>query len=316
MKVDLKTALEQFLIDQELKGNTEKTIKNYRHNVGYLIEFIGKDKFVSNLTIDDLNRYLLYLRKKPCEKNLNFKAKEIKLMSSVTIQTYVRAIRSFLGWLYREEYILENLQQKFKLPKAIRKTIEVLSDEEIEAIMKCYKGNTQMGARNLCIFALMVDCGLRRNEVLTLDYDDIHLSQGIIKVKGKGQKERIVPIGLFTKKVLLRYMSGFRPLPEYPTKRLFIDRCKKPMTEDGIRQLFLRVKAKTGIDRLHPHILRHTFATKYLMNGGDLFSLQQIMGHTTLDMVRKYSHVASAYLLRSHQKYAPLDNLARNKQGF
>lgn len=170
-----------------------------------------------------------------------------------------------------------------------------------------------MGLRNMCLIALMLDCGLRRNEALELEIDNIHITQGIIKVLGKGQKERIVPIGLYTKKLLIKYLNGFRPTPEYETKRLFLDRYMKPLTENGVKLLFNRIKAKTGITRLHPHILRHTFATKYIMNGGDIISLQQILGHTSLDMVKKYSHLASAYLLQAHSKFAPLDNIERNK---
>lgn len=181
--------------------------------------------------------------------------------------------------------------------------------------MKTYKGNSEMSLRNSCLIALMLDCGLRSNEVLSLDYDNIHISQSVIKVLGKGQKERIVPLGLYTKKLLLKYLSGYRSAPEFDTKRLFISKDLKPMTESSIKMLFQRLRKRTKIDRIHPHILRHTFATKYLMNGGDVFSLQQILGHTSLDMVRKYSHLASAYMLNIHKKCSPLDNLYIKKQG-
>lgn len=85
------------------------------------------------------------------------------------------------------------------------------------------------------------------------------------------------------------------------------------MTENAVKQLFLRLRNKTKIDRLHPHILRHTFATKYLMNGGDIFSLQQILGHTSLEMVRRYSHLASAYVIQNYKQYSVLDKLVSGK---
>ncbi|WP_161950302.1 tyrosine-type recombinase/integrase [Clostridium thermosuccinogenes] len=316
MKITLQSAIQQFLIDQELKGNTKSTLKYYSFDLRYLAEFLGNDKLVSELTINDLNNYLLSIKNRPRKCYFSENSENIKDKSpvtSVTVQTYIRAVRSFLGYLYREGYISENLQAKFKLPKATKKAIEILSDEEIEKIFKCFDPNTSMGLRNMCLIALMVDCGLRRNEALELEIDNIHITQGIIKVLGKGQKERIVPIGLYTKKLLIKYLNGFRPTPEYETKRLFLDRYMKPLTENGVKLLFNRIKAKTGITRLHPHILRHTFATKYIMNGGDIISLQQILGHTSLDMVKKYSHLASAYLLQAHSKFAPLDNIERNK---
>jgi integrase/recombinase XerC/integrase/recombinase XerD len=314
MNIKIDDAIQQFLVDQELKGNTKKTIMFYDNNLRYFREFIKDKLLVSDIDMADLNGYLLMLKKKPKLENHPFKPKVDKPISTTTVQTYVRAVRGFVGWLYKEGYIPDNLQDKYKLPKAIKKTVEILSDEEIETVMKAFNVKSELGLRNACLVALMLDCGLRRNEALYLDYDNVHISQGIIKVIGKGQKERIVPLGLYTKKLLLKYINGFRPMPEYDTKRLFISKDLKPMTENSIKQLFLRLRKKCKIDRLHPHMLRHTFATKYLMNGGDVFSLQQILGHTSLEMVRKYSHIASAYMINNHKRFSPLDNLYRNKQ--
>ena len=97
-------------------------------------------------------------------------------------------------------------------------------------------------------------------------------------------------------------------MPEYDTKSLFVDKYKKPLTEDSVKMLFKRLRKTLDIDRLHPHLLRHTFATQYLINGGDTFSLQQILGHTSLEMVRRYSHLASSHMLNKHRKYSPIDN--------
>jgi len=313
MNITLESAIQQFLIDQELKGNTKKTISFYNHNLGYFSRFFGKERSIEEINLNDLNQYLLMMKNKPKLQGHRFKPKVEKPISSVTLQTYMRALRGFLGWMYKEGYIKENLQEKFKLPKAAKKAVEILSDEEIEKLIGSMNPKTEMGLRNLCIVALMIDCGLRRNEVIELNYDNVHISQGVIKVMGKGQKERIVPLGLQTKKFLLKYMNGYRPMPIFETKRLFLDKECKPMSENAVKMLFVRLKKKTKIDRLHPHILRHTFATKYLMNGGDIFSLQQILGHTSLEMVRKYSHLASAYVIHTHKKFSPLDNIAKKK---
>lgn len=313
MKITLENAIQQFLIEQELKGNSANTIKNYQLNLKYFTDFVGEKKLVTELTLQDLRNYLISLKSKPKAYNHPFKPKEEKPIKSISIQTYIRGLRVFIKWLQSEGYIVEDLHSQFKLPKATKKTIEILSDEEIERLLKTYRINTEMGLRNACIVALMVDCGLRRNEVLTLDYDNVHIAQGIIKVLGKGDKERVVPIGTYTKKLLLKYMSGYRPMPIAETKRLFIDANFKAMSDSALKQLFVRLRNRTKIDRLHPHILRHTFATKYLMNGGDIFSLQLILGHTSLEMVRKYSHLASSYIMDNHKKYSPLDNIYAKK---
>lgn len=313
MNVRLENVIEQFLVDQELKGNTEATIQFYKRCLKYFLRFIGNDKFTEDISIEELKAYLMYLKNRERFANSIVKPKIARPVSSVTVQTYIRALRSFCAWLFAEGYIKEDLAGKFKLPRAVKKVIEILSDEEIHNLMKSMKHTTELGLRNSCMVALMLDCGLRRNEVLAIDYDNVHISQSVIKVFGKGQKERIVPLGLYTKKLLLKYIGGFRPMPVYETKRLFLDKECKPISECALKQLFRRLRQKTGIERLHPHILRHTFATKYLMNGGDIFSLQQILGHTSLEMVRRYSHLASSYVVLNYKKYSPLDNLQSQK---
>jgi integrase/recombinase XerC/integrase/recombinase XerD len=306
---DLKTSILQFLIDQELKGNSKRTIEYYKANLGYFSNSIGEDKLVKDITIDDLKQYHLYIKSKPRYLGHQFKPKYDTPVKSISVQTYIRAVKVFMKWLFQEGYIGINLSAQFKLPKATKKVVEILSDDEIDLLMKSMKQTTEMGLRNSCIVALMLDCGLRKSEVHNLNVEDVHLTQSLIKVKGKGDKERIVPIGLYTKRLLLKYLNGFRVLSMVDNKRLFIDKEYKPMSLNAIKQLIMRLKKKTNINRLHPHILRHTFSTKYLVNGGDIFSLQLILGHTSLEMVRRYSHLASSYILTIHKKYSPLDNL-------
>ncbi|WZL73091.1 tyrosine-type recombinase/integrase [Clostridiaceae bacterium 35-E11] len=312
----IEKAIDLFLVDRELKGNTEKTLKNYRQFLGYFVDYIGANKRVDELILGDLKGYHLYLMKKPKYEGHPFKVNSDKGISKVSIQTYLRTLRVFIYYLFEEGYTTENLGHKFKLPKAPKKTVDILSDEEIDKLLNAITENSEFQVRNKCMIVLMLDSGLRRNEVLDLEYDKVHISQNIIKVFGKGQKERLVPIGLYTKKLLLKYIQMYRPISEYPTKKLFLDQNKRPMTENAIKMIFTRLRKKTNIDRLHPHMLRHTFATRYLIHGGDIFSLQQILGHTSLEMVRRYSHVASSYLISNHKRLSPLDNFQKNKYRF
>lgn len=315
LDIDLKTAIQQFLIDQELKGNTDKTILFYEKSLNYFVEFIGSDSKVKEIQLGDLKKYQFKIKNRQRYENHPYKPTVGKPIASVSVQTYIRALRSFLKWLYEEGYIPEDYTARFKLPKATKKAIEILSDDEITAVLKGTKTTSELGLRNHCICSLMLDCGLRVNEVISLETDNVHIAQGAVKVLGKGQKERIVPLGIYTKKHLLKYISCYRSMPIYETKRLFLDKECKAMSSNALKMFFARLRKKTRIDRLHPHILRHTFATKYLMNGGDIFSLQQILGHTSLEMVRRYSHLASAYTTKKHKLYSPLDNLQRRRNG-
>lgn len=316
MNITLEKALEMFIDDQELKGNSPETIKYYRRIIGYFIDFFGVSKNTNDIQLQDLKNYLMDLRIRNKMQNHIFKPKVDKKIKSVSIQSYIRGLRVFIKWLEGEGYIIENIHEQFKLPKATKNVIEILSDEEIQKLMDSMKQNTELGLRNTCIVALILDSGLRRNEVLTIDYDKLHLNQGILKVIGKGDKERIVPVGLYTKKLLHKYINGYRSMPEYETKRLFIDKNRKPMSDTALKQLFARLRKRTEIERLKPHLLRHTFATKYLMNGGDIFSLQQILGHTSLEMVRRYSHLASSYIVGKHKMFSPLDNIEKKRYQY
>lgn len=311
----IEKTIEHFLVDRQLKGNTDKTVQNYRQILSYFTDYIGLDYEVEDITLDNLRDYQFHLLNVDRYLNHQFKPNVSGKLDKVTIQSYIRHLRVYLRFLFEEEYIQENLTKKFKLPKAPKKIIEILTDDEVNTLLDSIKENSELQIRNKCIIALMLDSGLRRNEVIELEYDSIHLINNYIKVAGKGQKERLVPIGLMTKKLLIKYMN-YRSLPIYDTKKLFIDKDKKPISDNAIKMLFTRLRKKTGIKRLHPHILRHTFATNYLINGGDIFSLQQILGHTSLEMVRKYSHLASSYIIANHKRLSPLDEMQKRKYNF
>ncbi|SHK60090.1 integrase/recombinase XerD, partial [Caminicella sporogenes DSM 14501] len=218
--ITIEKAKELFLIDQQLKGNTEITISNYDRFIDYFIHFLGSDKMIDTLTLQDIKKYQIYLMDK--DKNYNFETDLKKKISKTTIQTYMRAVRVFINWLYKEGYIAENIGEKYKLPKAPKKVVEILSEEEIAKIYKAINDNTEFGLRNKCMISLMLDSGLRRDEVITLNIENVHFTQNVIKVTGKGQKDRIVPMGLYTKKLLFKYVNGYRPMPDYPTNRLFL----------------------------------------------------------------------------------------------
>lgn len=313
--MNITNGLELFLIDRELKGNTKKTIDNYKQQINYFIDYIGHDKEINELELHDLKNYQSYLSNKERYENHPFKINQIGNIDKITLQSYIRQLRVFIKYIYDEGLIQENLCEKFKLPKAPKKVIDVLDKYEIEKVLNAYSESTELQLRNKCIMALMIDSGLRINEVLTLEYDNVHFINNYIKVNGKGNKERLVPMGLITKKLLLKYIN-YRSIPNFESKILFIDKNKKPMTYNSVKMIFTRLRNKTGIERLHPHILRHTFATNYLINGGEIFSLQQILGHTSLDMVRKYSHLASSYIISNHKRLSPLDNIERRKYNY
>jgi site-specific recombinase XerD len=157
---------------------------------------------------------------------------------------------------------------------------------------------------------MLLDTGLRIGEIVRLKMDNLHLDEEVIKVLGKGKKERFVPIGSNSQKVLQRYLFRYRPRQNNSQNDyVFLSTGRKPLTENSLKLTFARLAQRSGVKRLHAHLCRHTFATKFLMNGGDVFTLQQILGRSTLEMVRHYVNLASNHVALQHRRFSPLDRI-------
>ena len=193
IKLNLSGLLTAFLLEQRVRGNSEKTVLFYERNVGYLVSFLS-DMDADAVRLSDLQNYYLYVSSRS--------------VSSITVQTYMRAVRSFFSWAYREGYIHNDLVSSFRLPKARRKVFDVLTDDEVKKLLLVLRqrSDAALRERDLCICLLMLDSGLRLGEVLGLKYGSLHLEEGYISVLGKGDKERYVPVGQHTKKELMRYL--------------------------------------------------------------------------------------------------------------
>jgi site-specific recombinase XerD len=156
----------------------------------------------------------------------------------------------------------------------------------------------------------MLDTGLRASEVANIKLGNLNLVEGCLKTMGKGSKERMVPLGKVVQKALWQYINMARPKPAIgECDNLFLSSTGYPITVNTIKLIFSRLAKISGVARLHAHLCRHTFAINYLLNGGDIFSLQEILGHTTLEMVRHYLHFSSSQVTAQHHKYSPMGKL-------
>lgn len=291
MKFD--DSVTEFLFDQQIKGNSNHTIEYYRRSLA---------KFKLLTDVQDTEEITLLVCKQFTVNLMN------SGLNSVSVQTYVRAIRAYLTWLHENGYHDQNISERYKLPKARRDVINILTDDEISRLFAVFDSATFEDVRNICMICLMIDSGLRRHEVVTLEFANLHLDQGYAIVTGKGNKQRGVPIGDQTCDLIERYLQIRKP-----GQYLFQRSDGQPITDGTIKDMFRRLKRKTGITRLHAHLLRHTFATRYLENGGDMYALQAILGHTSLEMVKKYVHLSPTRITRDFVKFSPLDNLKRQR---
>lgn len=289
--MDLNSAIQEFLLTQKIKGNSDKTISYYTDILRYFFDFIG-DAELDAIKLSDLHNYYI--------------AQSQRNVSSVTVQSYMRGLRAFLNWCYDEEYTSFRLTDKFKLPKCRKTVVDVLNDYEIHRLFSVFDLRTVLGLRDYCICSLMLDCGLRKNEVVKQTISRYKAADGYLIVLGKGNRERVVPMGLNTRKYVLKYHNKIKNLQG---DFLFRKNNGEPITDNTVKQLFSRLKANTGIQRLHPHLLRHTFATRFIENGGDVFTLQQLLGHTTLEMSKRYTHLSNTKIVEKYRVFSPMDNI-------
>jgi len=147
---------------------------------------------------------------------------------------------------------------------------------------------------------------VRCPELLGINIEDKHLEEQWVKVMGKGRKERVVPLGSKVTWLLQRYIYHFRP-EALDSSQLFLCVDSSPISDNDLHMLFKRLSGRSGITRLHPHLLRHTFATRYLISGGDRFSLQQILGHTTLEMTWRYTDMVALEIAVRRKSLSPMD---------
>ena len=285
----------KFILDKACDGLSENTLTDYYIKIDRFVKFVGEELPLSSLDVDLCKSYYFNLR---CQ-----------LGNTVTIQSYIRPLRAFLNWLHANDYIDVDICSKFRLPKAYKPIIDVLTDAEISRIYECFPNDANvLHLRNKVILSLMLDCGLRLDEVVTAKRADLHLRERYLIVTGKGNKQRMVAFGAYTASILGRYS---RVVP--PSDVLLLTSEEVPITRDTIKNMFRRLRVQSGVSRLYPHLLRHTFATRYLENGGNIYALQQLLGHSTLDMVKKYLHLSQRRLVSDFERFSPIDCLANKK---
>ena len=299
---DLLVLKRHFEIHNRTEGKSARTVAWYNEVLGLLYRWLQDQDSPTDLdSIDEMviREFIMEIQGRPGIKG--------KAMSSHSIYNRVNALRSFFSWLHDQGYTQEHVLRRLKQPKTSELIIEPLSKEEIESLLSIINPNAAMGARNRAIVSLMLDTGLRLSEVAGLEDEHVHLEAQYVKVMGKGSKERMVSFGTSCQKTLLQYYYHFRVDNDSRTFFLTIDGYA--MTPRAITSVINRLANSSGVPRLHPHLLRHTYATMFLLNGGDVFLLKQNLGHATLSMVQNYLHIAAQTAAIRSQGFSPLDRL-------
>ena len=297
-----------YLLNCRCEGKSPKTMSNYAGVLKNFLWYCRENSFpsVSKLTAVHLRHLFWYLGSEKNRWGTNNPSSR-KPASLTTVHTYHKVLRSFFNWLEREQLIHDNPFSHLETPKMEKKFVQALNVVEIRRLFNTCSVRAALAIRNKAILSVFLDTGLRVSELAHLTLEDVDIDSGSILVRhGKGGKQRVVHIGSRAQKALWRYVSIYR---KGTSSRLFMNRTGEPLDAVGIKILVKRMGDRAKV-KVSPHKLRHTFAISYLRAGGDVFSLQYLLGHTTLQMTQRYLQSLNADdAVNAHRKFSPLDNL-------
>ena len=285
---DAKELFIQHLIVE--KGLTRKTIENYQDDLKLFFESLDSIKLVSYLDNEDITNFISLM----VNKN----------NSPATIIRRIGTIKAFYHFLQNEGLIIDETF-KIGLPKLEKSLPDVLSIEEVELLFEMPSLDKKEGMRDRAMLELMYSSGLRVSELLDLKLKQLNFKEGLIRVKGKGNKERLIPFGDYALEYVVLYLENFRLLKEYKNSQyLFISKNGNGLTRQFFWKQIKKYTLKAGIvANVSPHTLRHSFATHLLEGGADLRLVQELLGHSNIATTEIYTHVSSKRILSAYDLF-------------
>ncbi len=278
-----------------VRNRSQNTLVNYSKDIHDFI-IVFKDKDDNAISKQDIRNYMGKLKTSG--------------LSRKSIARKLSAIRSFFSYLEKNSILDKNPAGMVATPKTERNIPSFLTYEEMCSILDSIAGDDFPSLRNRAIFELMYSTGCRISEIAGLELSDVNLSANMIKVTGKGDKERILPFGNSAKDALSRYMEErhnlLAQLEKTYEEKLFVGRTGKGITDRFIRKILENVLLKVSINKkVSPHTIRHSFATHLLNNGCDIRSVQELLGHASLNTTQIYTHVTKERLKEIYRKSHP-----------
>ncbi len=289
---------DRFMMYKRTEGLAKKTIDDYEVHFRYLMEFVDNDLANEDIKPELFRDYIDWMI-------------HDRGLSPVTANIRLRTMRAFMRFCHSEGYIQTPVHEKLKLLKTEEDTLESLTIGDIKVLLKQPNLDTYVGFRDYVMVCVLLDSMVRISELLSMRRSNVDLKAGTIKLEAhetKTKRARTVPISSRTSKLLAEYIKETNDFGE---EILFLTNDGRPILANPWRTRISEYGEQAGIinKRVSPHTFRHTGALLYIMNGGDPFSLQKILGHSDMSMVRKYIQMTNMDLKRQHNVFSPLKNI-------
>ncbi len=300
----LTDAIDGYLLDAKSRRLSDETLHDYNNTFRKFVRFMGDSADFGAITTSDIRRFL---------------SAQVTV-SSKTVRNYHCGLSALWQWAKLEGIVPVNIIRDVKAPRADSRVIVPFTATEVREMLKAsvkttgtYSGKEIRvklvnAARNKAVVLLLLDTGLRASELCNAKIEDCDLQESRIKVFGKGRKERIIEFSPITGKAIWRYLAERKNYAK--DDWLFLTDEGHKMQRTTLRLLIGRIGERAGVKGAHPHRWRHTFAVMALVNGMDAFTLQSSLGHSSMDMVRRYLNVAQVDTSRIQRKASPVGNLA------
>ena len=279
--------LRYLLIDKNYSSNT---IESYKNDLLKLSHFVNKD--IKSIDVDDLKKYIKSLSNSLEEKSLS---------------RNISCIKSFYKFLIINKIVNNNPSDALYLPKTKKSLPKVLSEEDVLKLLDIELKDS-FDYRNKAMLEVMYASGIRVSELVNLKLQDVDLSDEVIRINGKGSKQRIVPLGEYATLALKEYINNYRStmLKKYNTDYIFLNNHGNVITRQGFFKIIKEIASKKGINEdISPHTLRHSFASHLLKYGADLRTIQELLGHSDITTTQIYTHISNEQLKKNYSEFHP-----------
>jgi len=290
--------LKEYLAYLKLEKNlSENTVLSYKNDLSSFMRYLEEHEINDPSQIE--SRLIISF----------FTLLEKIGLTSLSAARYFSSLKGFLNYLFANNYIKSNPIEKVSPPKLAKNLPGVLSFAEIEKILSLPNTKETLGIRNKTILEVFYACGLRVSELTSLKLSDLYLNEEMIRVFGKGSKERIVPIGSSAINWIKKYLTKSRPLLQKKMKSenyLFLNSRGSKLSRMGVWKIVEKYIKESGIEKeAHPHTFRHSFATHLIEGGADLRSVQEMLGHADISTTQIYTHIDREFIKQVHKQFHP-----------